>query len=821
MPSAEAESQNAPITKRAKLSREDQGDLDAINSSTDRMRSYIGSDPYVLTIPQDIEPRYHHSYQYQAMQWLHNTPFRYSDGEWMQYQTFFYHEHGTDMYVLHNSLPKSERQDVASKPQPATGANTPSAGPKKKISLGAYKKKLSGGTPVPEGKADKIRDVPVPSKQLAVKGPVERVKAETDEVLAALADAEVETAPPEAAQKELKRKRNDQEESSQRATEAKTESSENEPAKKKARTASPPPAPKKAEIEPVIVPEPLKSPVKAELATETALPPKLSPLDLPPLPTRLSPTIPANIADTLKARAHLRSSSSDRSAPNSTSKNGTLTPIKEAEAIMKRKSPVPRNGFRANSSSPALRSDAEDRGRPVTSAPQRHLTPELSQGDEIAVRKALKVKQQTKSSSMVKLKYKKHQRDAVRRILHMRSKPEKTTAPHSTTLADDAAPERPAVKTTRERRDTNAKGVAQKVGPVMNGATRKTEDKRSAAEKRLPSGEPENAEPPTKRQKRLPDPIDSTKDPSTPAQPELQSPALPLSTQKSQQVTPSVRRDHLSVAMQREMSSDSHKMSTPTAQSSTPPANSQVSQPNGVQKAPSSQPSNKTPLQQAWGDEQRRLEALGRELKHAATAHLQSLSIVHSDPAGPLKEQKLAATKCLESLLAYLLAFKSADEAAFAADPKQNASTKPWRSLHGFFSFVKHNCEPFPVLAGLAAVLGVVFNARILEITAQHPTEGPSRDTLIETNAMLLRAAVDAEAKLDVDKYQEVFPRSWEQRLKGPLSAEKLRPGQLGGQYKLPMGVQTAPLQAARAGLAMLAEWIQNEGMEYELKLKL
>jgi len=340
----------------------------------------------------------------------------------------------------------------------------------------------------------------------------------------------------------------------------------------------------------------------------------------------------------------------------------------------------------------------------------------------------------------------------------------------------------------------------------------------------------ESREPLAKR-KKIPSSLDTKKDPSTPIQSALQSPAMPLSIQKAQQITPSIHKDHLSVPMQREQSMDSNA-NTPSAKSDTPKTNGMyTSQPNGIVKPSSSQPSSKTPKQQLWETEQKRLETLGRELKHAASAHLNSLKVTHSDPAGPSNEQKLAAVKSVESLLAYFLAFVSADEAALAADPKQVPAIKNWRSLHGFFGFVRRNCEAFPLLLGLVCQLGVVFNARIIDITMQYPSERPTRDTrdnrdnrdpTLETYSALSKHAADADAQLDIDALRDNFPRTWKQRAKGTPSLDTLTgPADFAGEYKLPLSVATSPLRATRVGYTMLAEWVAKEKVGYEMKLKL
>ena len=491
MPAASRNGNDTPITKT--ISKEDQADLDAINGAVDRMRTSTAPDPYVLTIPQDIEPRYHHSYQYQAMQWLHQAPFQYKEGEMTQYQTFVYHEHGKDMYVLHNSRPREEADRAAGKSKANTAANTPTAGPKKKMSLGAYKKKQAGGGGTPAQEAPVVRPVDAPSKQPAVKGPVERVKAETDEVLAAVAEEPLEKPAEKAKEdvkvekKELKRKRETDERREEKSHE--DVSLGEAPATKKARAASPPPATKDSKRAPSPPREPARSPPKPSTppptSEDTALPPRLSPLEVPSMPTRLSPTLPTNIAATLKAREHLRSSSSDNSAPSSATKNGTLTPSLKPEGITKHKSPIPRNGFRA-SSSPAVRSDAEDKAKPPTSsAPQHAKTPELSKDEEKVVGRALKAKQSDKPSLLVKLKYKRQQRDDIRRILNMRPRPKSSPTPHpaatavSTPKPVDEEPPKSDKPVTR-RRDPNAKGVAQRVGPAAKRvAAKKTVERRS------------------------------------------------------------------------------------------------------------------------------------------------------------------------------------------------------------------------------------------------------------------------------------------------------------------------------------------------------
>ncbi|KXT06565.1 hypothetical protein AC578_8588 [Pseudocercospora eumusae] len=856
-----------------KPNKDEQADLDAIDAALARMRDHIPPDPYIMTIPQEDDIKYRHHYEAQALQWTYSAPFDFrTEHESVQYLTFHYYEPGKEMFLLHNSRPTWEapatNRGTSGKTRPGTGANTPNGAPKKKISLDAYKKKVNGGTATPEN--DVAKNGHAPAKQPAVKGPIERVKAETQEVLAAVAEESEDEQKmkkeksPE--QGDLKRKRGDI--GGRNAQEKHEEVHETEPAAKKVKVESVKAEKKEADargarkperdagskakvaggskaedqslpprlspgLPPRLSPAPMPhgekspKPIASEEDDEDRLPPRLSPAksrtekpfqqqepqpdEENRLPPRLSPTLPDNIARTIEARAHFRSASqsSDLSAPNSASKekNSKLTPIRKSEsAITKHKSPAPRNGFRANSSSPAV--------RPQATSVVRGKSPELSQEDEITVGKTLKaqrVERPKKPSLLVKLKYKRARREDIARILKMRPKPAKG-------MFQIEAPEEP--RRNGERKDAppaKTKGVAQKVGPVEKKKKPAVEEKQPAkhvekpsekAEKR-PAAEkrplPDDDKPESAAKRKKCDESDKRKEPSTPAPRDMDSPLA------QKHVTPSTRKDLLSAAMKREQSQDSNVTHTPPALTSTPSIGTN-SQPNGVSRPPSSQPSNKTPKQQAWEIEQRKLEVLGRELKHAASAHINASQ---SD-----LDQKMAAVKAVESFICYLLAFTCADEAATAADPRQSPSYRNWKSLTGFYGFVKRHTEPFSPLYGLVNSLGVVFGSRILEIGTQLQ-EGPSQTTLLETQVLLQRSAAAAEEKLDIDMLQEVFPKSWKDRTKKLAAYERLDPSKLAGQYKLPLGVATTPVRAARAGYAMLAEWMDKEGIQYSMKLKL
>ena len=868
----------------AKLSKEDQDDLTALNAAVERMHNCTPPDPYLLTIPQWDESRYQHQYAFQSRQWLHNTPFDDSERESTQYQTFVWREQGKDMFTLKNSqpldtVPSADTKgttDMKGNEKAGTGANTPSAGAKKTITLDAYKKKQTGQTP----DVTPAKELGQAVKKPAAKGAVERLK-EDEELLAAVEEDESKAQKDAAAadeKKNLKRKREGSEETKATKERDKRQPPQDapqdmtEPATKKMKPAPPseqhvssdeaskavqpptePPKSQEQTSSPPTDEDELKLPPKLsppqpseddkllpklsrppQPSEDDKLPPKLFPPQqnsdedtVPPLPARLSLPLPSNTETTLKAQSHLRSLS--RSSDKSLSKDAagrTLTPPPTQPA--KKKSPAPRNGFRANSSSPAVRSDAEERGRPVTSVPKRMKSPDVDsaeESEEIAVSRKRKPvsgnphsdNSQSKTSRpenatardteskdstklIVRLEFrKKSARDRLKSLLKMKPVPHKS-------IAAQSEASKTATARSGDRRNSSTKGVAQKVKPPgkTNGVSKRNDLLQSPPRKRNRSDNSDESDaPPTKRQRATTNASEPKRSGLTP--PIRSNPISPPSVSKStSQPSPgNLRKDALSVAMKRDLSTDSN-MHTPNAMSQASPGKDASQPANGVIRPPSSQPSTKTPKQQAWEAEQKRLAKLGRELKHAEVV-----------------EPMRAAAISLESLLAFVLAFTCADEAALAADPKLPPPTQMWRSMQGYWGMVKKTCEPYPALFGVACYLGVVFNAHILNLTAQHSAE-VSANKILETQAMMQRAANEAESKLDVDTLQSTFPRTWAGREKGALGHVKLEPGKgYKVSYKLPAGVQTSPLRAVRAGHAMLEEWLEKRGLDYALKLKL
>lgn len=574
------------------------------------------------------------------------------------------------------------------------------------------------------------------------------------------------------------------------------------------------------------------------------VPPKLSPLhdepqspDVFKMPPRISPDLPDNIT------ASLRMTNGESIAGRETSKKQGEGKSMGANGVVssRSKNAEQHSGQRARSKSPERRLGEQSSMDASTNDAANEVqedSQELPDGKK-------------RNSLVAKIKFKKARKEDVQRILKLPARPDRqiaspspspppsdvedTVEPASTQKASSVNASKTTEKTEQPRR--SGKGVAQKIGPAFKKAEEKrpVSEKRPRAEeaadttesseqtaKRKRGDEPVSELPSKKRQldtaasqagpkKKAPGALDLKKAPSTPMPPAVPSPAV-SSVQKNHLLTPVGRKDHLH--SKRDASAES-QIDTPSGNSNTPSDHNRTSQPNGaISKPPSSNPqSTKAPTPKAWSDEQRRLEVVGRDLKHAAS------DLINNKPNST--SRRTAAAKSLESILCYLLAFTCSDRAALAE--KKSIPMRPWRSLTPFCSFVARVTQDFAALNGLASSLSVVIHAHILDIAARYPNEGPSRDSLIELSGALHKAAAAADENLDIDALMANFPKTWSGRSKTALAVAELggEPRKLlqGGAYRLPLGVQTDTLQATRAGLAMVKEWLAKEGVEYDFKL--
>jgi hypothetical protein len=770
-----------------------------------------------------------------------------------------------------------QEEDIAPSSAPrATHVNAASAGPKKVYSLNSYKKKQAAVASTPEAGAAQSNGTP--GKPPAVKGPVERVKTESgDKAMVDAVDKEgnekIMATPVTKPSLDTKRKWEDEHKAKMdmgRRVDARS-ATEDTPVAKKPRIGNDVPVEGDSKARLPLPPKPVSTQThlidrEAKLKASDVvsrgspgLPPRISPSLMPTklsplnalgitrdktevdsmikIPPRLSSVLPPSIRKALEARK--KASRNAKPAPSAIvkDKDGKLTPMAVPSGIDKKKPP---------------RKTTKQASRTGSSSPSQPLTElESVQEDDATNSKDVRAEVAEKPSLLVRLRYRKSRRVNIDRILKMPPQPApKTGASRS---GDDGGPSRP---------DVSGKGVAQKVGPTHKRRARSDDSPPPMSEvdviRSIMDKPPSSAA--AAQRRRQQDTIDHAPRaahlPTTPSRHDRSSPILgPPSTHKSHAAgATTARKDLLSAtAMKREPSQDSLLAVATPPPFPTPNTNhAHLATGGGAHsRPPSSHPQNanhtaafatsaKTPKQQAWDAECSRLSSLGRELKHAATAHATTFSTTSSTT-----EQKLAAVKSLESMLSYFLAFTAADHAALAADPRQAPPAKHWMTLRGFYPWVKKQTAPFPLLMGLACALGAVFSAHVLDLYATYPSlsaekgatekgtaAGPGSFTLataLDLHSILQAALRDAEAKLDIDTLISGFPKTWDSRQRSGSTAPDAdpQPGKFSGPYRLPISSAQSPLRAARAGFHLLGEWAERNGLGsgekggWEMKLKL
>lgn len=136
--------------KRKAFSNDDQNELEELDRCLKRIRTVVPPNPYILSTPS-LDPYQYHSKQ-EAYAWMLGHLWKHNE-EHMQYRTYLYREPCQDCFELQageDDEPEPERP----RSQASQASNTANQGPKKKISLSAYKNKQANGviTPTPGSK---------------------------------------------------------------------------------------------------------------------------------------------------------------------------------------------------------------------------------------------------------------------------------------------------------------------------------------------------------------------------------------------------------------------------------------------------------------------------------------------------------------------------------------------------------------------------------------------------------------------------------------------------------------------------------------------
>lgn len=129
---------SAKPTPRPKLSAEDQKELALLEGAIGRIKKSAPAYPYIISTPS-MEPYRHYSRQ-ESRAWMLGHLFT-PEEEYLQYRSFYYREPYQDCFVQQSGQVDEPKVE----PPKSHVSSTPQQGPKKTISLSAYKAKQANG----------------------------------------------------------------------------------------------------------------------------------------------------------------------------------------------------------------------------------------------------------------------------------------------------------------------------------------------------------------------------------------------------------------------------------------------------------------------------------------------------------------------------------------------------------------------------------------------------------------------------------------------------------------------------------------------------
>jgi len=849
------------------MSPADAEELRKLDAAVDRIFKAVPEHPYILSVPCD-EPRYHYPSQQEAQSWAKHTPFSL-DEERLQYMTYLYREPSESCFVVRSQV--DEERDRLAHIKKLNGApsapNTPllSSVAKKKISLSAYKSKLAGQKAASPEKAASIKMERSEVRQLngVAAEPQPTKSIESPQISAAPGQKRYVSPPPllNFCSAHTSRSRDD--------PDASKPSFDNSlgstPSAKKRRTSNPP----------------LKVSHNSQLnGAPHELPSLLSPTFLPNtwnLPPMLSPTLPEKIEDALAREAKSRSRTDSNTSSSSSEKKVKGHVTSAATAV---KAPLPTRKETPDLKTKSVVKPPTKPAPPISSMARSDLHKEIAAKSDSPARKAsgdhekkkIDVEESKTHPSMapskaapgpekqrliVRLKYGKKRRVQVERILKLPPRPKPKPIPSM--AVDRSDPERARAssgasqqgrpKTTSQGKEIDSpKQVAKKTVPPSHRSAKDL----TTPEKRIRPDDIDNA-PPAKRQK-LPPNLDLEKNPRTPNQPSILSPSIQKSggsIKSAAHLTP--RDGQLKGANMVRSISNETPVSTPGKRAYLTPL------PKAGERATTSAPMNgKAAESTALLNLSKQFNDLGRKLKHGNQAIL-------GKPKDQITEvdRKKAALLGLECIMAYMLAYALGD-ARGRLDRRAAEIESTWLTLLPLFRFMGRSSQPFRHLEGLRYNLGVAICARIQAVLADRmarPTsssaaapsssqetrdksdsphslhQDPFSNTSVtstkqtETASDNFKALTEffreAGSKLPLEEIISSFPKTWEKRTTGARESgwealvTKDGEASLGGKFFLPIGVDSTSIQAVRFGVRVLKEWVEKEGLEYEVQVKL
>ncbi|KAF3483576.1 uncharacterized protein GIQ15_02900 [Arthroderma uncinatum] len=256
-----------------------------------------------------------------------------------------------------------------------------------------------------------------------------------------------------------------------------------------------------------------------------------------------------------------------------------------------------------------------------------------------------------------------------------------------------------------------------------------------------------------------------------------------------------------------------------------------------------------TSERRGWRDEYQRFVNLGRDLKHAS----QRNSTHKYSTSHDIQDDKLSATIAVEALLCFILAFIS--EQRFQSLSRQVGNSTGWRSIIAYWQAVLNRTTSYPHLHGLCLLLGAVCHESIHSLDLERlattpfpdehspaPTPGSDGNTVTSEESKKQRREF-TELKTRLPESYKVahrlwlegcrelpdsilarnYPNTWSRRSNNAAERgrEQLKLGEYAGEYYLPLGTATTPLEAVRFGWDFLNEWSEREGVKWKGRLGL
>ena len=794
-------------------SSESSEDIQSLNRLVDRMAKIIPPSPYVPSIPQD-DPKYHHSSVQASQEWLHGTPFHADEHPNIQYMTFLYQDPTASCTQLHNmdeydpSRSKKQTTNTINGINGGTNTLSQNPAPKKKMTFGDYKKKHINGRgsalaqqPAQKRSSDETEfkkessDSERPSRQTSDEG-----RTNVD-VQPERPNSRVEPRPdsPPAKRRKLSP-----------ITDTVTNSKKIESSAPARDPLDLPSSPVSMDIPAIPVSLDLPSFINSELlASEkrTSSPIYSSTPSKAPSSTKTEAQHPATRTDSpLHGQVngihshHTSTNEAEIESSSHVSKQSHAHPVKKAGSLAQ-DTQVETNSIKTKTTAAAQSRTLDEISTKATKASSPPVTPAKVATDPQTTTLSQKTKVLSGSREngprMRKVVRLKVRGKSARKYLanYLRLPPQPWTPEKFKTLLE-TEPERP----THAR--TSKSGASKGVRATAD-ATMASETTIKPPEKRPRPNDEFNTQERASKRSKVQLSLDVQNDSTTPEAPTSKSPVPnPSSVPKQIQNTP--RKDLKSVAMQRIGSTDS--VHTPHGTVQTPPT-------SGVpEHVTARKNSNSEKERSNWKAETVRLSKLGASLKHNAE---------NKDGKGE-KNTRLAAIKMIESFLCFLLAFVCTDNAQCVYNLPPDLNPNTWLSLQKFSSSVLAWVKPYPHLHGLTQQLITVLDSHIAALAVRVPTnQWPSPSMLAETMAQLQHAAASGAHRLPVQELTDKYPQTCKKAVDYLSHIECARPRDYGGEYTVPLNVQSTPLQAVRFGVVFLKEWLQHEKLAYDLELRL